>query len=58
LYLTSVLNMLLFRQRNIHYFVHLARHVSTLEGHHQVLQIMYLQLVICNVTFVLHAVCF
>jgi hypothetical protein len=36
--------MLFFRQRDIYYFVYLARHVSTLEGHHQVLQVIYLQL--------------
>jgi hypothetical protein len=46
------------RQRNVLYFVYLAQHVSTLEGHHQVLQIIYFQLLICNVTFVLHIICF
>jgi hypothetical protein len=49
--------MLFFRQRNTLYFVYLARHVSTLEGHHQMLQIIYLQLLICNATFVLHKIC-
>jgi hypothetical protein len=52
--------MLFFRQRYILYFVYLARHVSTLECHRQVLQIIYeyLQLLICNVIFVLHTICF
>jgi hypothetical protein len=50
--------MLFFHQRNILYFVYLARLVSTLEGHHQVLQIIYLQLLICDVTFILHTICF
>jgi hypothetical protein len=35
-------------------FLYLEQHVSTLEGHHQVLQIIYLQLLICNATFALH----
>jgi hypothetical protein len=40
------------------YFAYLAQRVSTLEGHHQLLQIICLQLIICNVTFVLHIICF
>jgi hypothetical protein len=52
--------VLFFRQRNIHilYFVRLVGYISTLEGHHQMLQITYLQLLICNVTLVLHISCF
>jgi hypothetical protein len=50
--------MLFRRQRNLLYFVYLARHVLTLESHHQLLQIIYLQLLICNIIFALNTVCF
>jgi hypothetical protein len=44
-----------FLPRNLLYSVHLARHASILEcHHHHVLQIICLQILICNVTFVLH----
>jgi hypothetical protein len=50
--------MLAFRQRNVLYFVHLSRNISTLEGHHQMLQLICLQLLICNLTIVLHTIFF